>query len=202
MTPNEGGVLQGEVLVKLWRNNKEKIDKNNDSIMQYVMITGPMNDVYAIERTKYSILTVNKEGIKTEELASFVSSWSMEEAEKAIKESLLKFGNKIEMIVVNNDSMALGVIKALNENGYNIGDERMTIPVIGFDGVQEAKELIKKGVMAGTVIQEICEFAKALHTVGMNTVNNKKPVDGTEYKTDATGISIFVPYQGIMTYDE
>lgn len=199
MTPNEGGVLQGEALVKLWKNNKEKIDKNRDDIMQYVMITGPMNDVYAMERTKYSILTVNKEGIRTEELATRVSSWSEEDAKNATEALLIKFGNNIEMIVVNNDSMALGVIKALQERGYNTGNERMFIPVVGFDGIQEAKDLIKSDVMSATVVQEPCEFAKALHTVGMNLVNNGNPIDGTDYKTDVTGISILLPYEGIMT---
>lgn len=198
MNPNEGGIDQGDVIVKLWNNNKEKIDKNKDNIMQYVMLTGPMNDVYAIERTKYSILTVNKAGIRTQELAKIDSKWSEEEAKNATKAALLKFGNNIEMIVVNNDYMALGAIKALQERGYNTEYGKMYIPVVGFDGIQEAKDLIKKRIMAGTVVQEPCEFATALYMVGMNLVSNKNPIDGTEYKTVDSGISIIIPYQGIM----
>ena len=102
------------------------------------------------------------------------------------------------MIIANNDSMAIGAIKALLELGYNKGDERMTIPVVGFDGIIEAQELIRKDIMAGTVIQDPNEFAKAFYIVGMNIVNNRQPLDGTEYKTDTDGIAIIIPYQGIM----
>lgn len=194
----EGGVLQGEIIVDLWNKNKGNIDKNKDNIMQYIMIKGPNNDMYAIERTKYSISTVNKTEIKTKELAARECNWSKEEAKNNTKSLLLRFGKNIEMIIANNDSMAIGAIEALQESGYNIGDKSMTIPVIGFDGIKEAKDLITKGIMLGTVIQDPYDYAKAFYSVGMNLVYGKNPIDGTEYKFDDTGISIILPYKGIM----
>lgn len=195
----EGGVLQGEILIDLWKGNKENIDKNKDNILQYIMLKGLEQDVYAIERTKYSILTTNNAGIKTQELSTVDCKWDEEEAKNATKSLLLRFGKNIEMIIANNDSMAIGAIKALQEYGYNNGDESIKIPVVGFDGVAKARYLIESGVMAGTVIQDPYDSAKALYAVGMNVLHNEDILNDTGYKFGDKGISIILPHKGILT---
>jgi len=195
--PTEGGIKQGELIVDLWNSNKKNIDRDNDNIMQYIMLQGPSTNTYAIERTKHSILTINNAGIKTQELASQVCNWSEEEAKNVTKTLFLKLGTKIEVIIANNDSMAMGAIKALQEYGYNNGDKANTISVIGFDGIPEAQDLIKKGFMTGTVIQEPYDSSKALYAVGMNLVYNKPPTTGTEYQLDDTGVLIILHYKGM-----
>ena len=191
----EAGILQGKILINAWNNNKAAIDKNKDNIMQYIMLKGERDNLEAIERTKYSVLTINNAGIKTQELALKVCNWNEEEAKNATKALFLQYGNKIEVIIANNDSMAIGAIKALQEYGYNKGDKTKTIPVVGVDAIPEAQELIKKGIMTGSVLQDSSAMAKALYTVGMNLVYNKNPLEGTEYKFDDTGVAIRLPYK-------
>jgi len=91
--------------------------------------------------------------------------------------------------------MVIGAIEVLQTKGYNNGDKEKTISVVGVDGVQEAIDLIKKGFMTGTVIQDARGMADALYTCGVNLVAKKKPLEGTKYKLDETGISIRIPYQ-------
>jgi len=191
----EAGVLQGNVLIDAWNTNKGVIDKNKDNIMQYIMLEGPRNNIEAIARTKYSILTINDAGIKTQELASKVANWEQSEAEDVTRVLLLTYGDKIEAIIANNDSMAIGAITALQAYGYNKGDKTKTIPVVGVDAIPAAQDLIRKGFMTGTVIQDAPAMAKALYTVGMNLVYGKNPLEGTQYKFDQTGVSIRIPYQ-------
>ena len=50
----------------------------------------------------------------------------------------------MDVIISNNDEMALGAIEVLQEFGYNLDDDKMYIPVFGVDGIPKAKELIKK----------------------------------------------------------
>ena len=38
--------------------------------------------------------------------------------------------------------MAIGAIEALQKYGYNTGDKSRTIPIVGVDGIPEAKKLI------------------------------------------------------------
>lgn len=191
----EAGILQGKILINSWNSNKEVIDKNKDNIMQYIMLMGESDNLEASERTKHSVSTINSAGIKTQELALKVCNWNEEEGENATRALLLKFGNRVEVIISNNDSMAIGAISALQEQGYNKGDKTKTIPVVGIDAIPEAQELIKQGIMTGSVLQDPSAMAKALYTVGMNLVYNKNPLDGTEYKFDYTGVAIRLPYE-------
>jgi methyl-galactoside transport system substrate-binding protein len=145
-------------------------------------------------RTKYSIETINAAGIKTEQLSSIYCNWDRKCARVNTGSLLLKYGNKIESIIANNDAMAIGAIEALQKQGYYKGDKSNYIPVVGIDAIPEDRELIKKGFMTGTVMQNPRAAAEAIYTIGMNMVNNKYPLDGTNYKFDSTGLTIRLPY--------
>lgn len=195
---NQAGILQGKILVNVWNANKKAIDKNQDNIMQYIMVMGEHGNLDAIARTKYSVLTISNAGIKTQLLALKVCNWNEEEAKDATKALFLQFGEKIEVIIANNDSMAIGSIIALQEQGYNNGDKTKTIPVVGVDAIPDAQKLIKEGFMTGSVLQDAPAMANALYTVGINLVNNRNPLEGTQYKFDDTGVAIRIPYQEYM----
>ena len=189
----QSGILQGEILVDLWNNNKEVIDKNKDNIMQYIMLQGKSDTVSTIARTTYPILTLNQAGIKTQKLASTVANWNQESAKSAIESLFLKYANNIEVIIANNDAMAIGAVEALQKYYYNKGDPAKTIPVVGVDGIPAAKDLVEKGFMAGTVAESPQNLAKALYTVGMNLVYNRDPLEGTDYKFDYESV-ILLPF--------
>lgn len=194
----EAGILQGEILIEAWNNNKKYIDTDRNNVMQYIMLKGERDNLEAIARTKYSISTVNDYGIKTEEIALRVCDWDKQRAKDTTEALLLNYGNKIEVIVANNDSMAIGAVEALQQQGYNKGDKTRTIPVVGVDALPEARELIKKGFMTGSVIQDARAMAEAMYAVGLNLVDAKNPLEGTKYEFDSTGVSIRIPYAGYI----
>lgn len=198
----QAGILQGKMLVDEWNRNKESIDKNRDNIMQYVMLQGERYNKVPIERTKYSVLTIEQAGIKTEQLSLIVAEWNKELARKAMEALFLKYGDKIEVIIANDDSMAIGAIEALQVFGYNKGDKKNLIQVVGIDAVPETTDLISKGIMLGSVVQDFSEMAEAIYTTGMNLINNKSPLEGTKYKLDDTGVAIRFPYQEYVKYDK
>ena len=189
----QAGILQGKMLIDAWNTSKKYIDKNNDGIMQYIMLEGEINNKEAIERTKYSVSTIEDANIDTQQLALRVCNWLEDLAYNAIKSLFLKYGNQIEVIIANDDTMAIGAIKALQEYGYNKGDKSKTILIVGVDVTPEAKELIEKGDMLGSVYQNPRAYAEALYACGMNLVDGKNPVDGTKYKLDTTGVAIRLP---------
>ncbi|MFW2490378.1 galactose ABC transporter substrate-binding protein [Clostridium chromiireducens] len=196
--PAEGGILQGSIVVDEWKNDKDKIDKNNDNIIQYIMLEGTPTNIYALERTKYSLLEIQRNNIKTEELATKICNWSEEEADTTISSLLLKYGNKIELIIANDDAMAIGAISALQKYGLNLENNMQDVKVIGFDGIEKARELIKNGVMTGTVVEDPYFIAKTLYTVGLNLLNNQNLIDGTTATIDITGKIVSIPYQGVL----
>ncbi len=187
------GVMQGKILMDLWNNNKSGIDKNNDNILQYVMLQGKTNNQAAINRSIYPISTLNDNNIQTQQLALTVCNWNQECAKSAISSLFLRYDGNIEAIIANNDAMAIGAIEALQSYGYNKGDKTKTIPVVGIDAIPEAKELINKGFMTGTVTQDPKALANALYSIGLNLVYNREPLEGTDYKLSKKGM-VEIPY--------
>lgn len=191
--PEEAGIIQGEMMAEVW--NEGGYDRNNDNVMQYVMLKGDADNPEAIARTEFSVSTLNDKGVKTEELGLEVANWDNEKAYAAVEAWMAKDGDKIEFIIANNDGMASGAISALQNAGYNSGDESKYIPVFGVDATDEAKSLIEKKEMTGTVKQDGEGMAKAVFALAVNAAKGKDFVDGTDYKYDESGISVRIPYQ-------
>lgn len=191
----EAGNLQGNIIINAWNKNKTVMDVDGDNILQYVMLIGENDNKEAIQRTQYSISTINDAQIQTRELASAVCEWDRQLAKDKFEQLYLFYGNNIEAIISNNDEMAIGAIQALQKYGYNQGDSSKTIAVVGVDAIPAAQELIIKGEMTGTVLQDAPAMAEACYVIGMNLVNGKPPLNGTQYKFDETGVSVRIPYK-------
>ncbi len=191
---NEAGEMQGKIIVDIWNKDRKFIDKNNNGVLQYVMLEGEHGSIEARERSESSIGTINKAGIKTEQLALKAADWQRDLAKTNISSLLLQYGKNIEAIIANNDEMAIGAVEALQNNGYNLGDKNKTIVVVGIDATAEARELIKKGFMAGSVMQDPYEMAEASYVIGMNVFEGRDPLYGTKYKFDDTKVAIRLPY--------
>ncbi|WP_279221618.1 substrate-binding domain-containing protein [Clostridium chromiireducens] len=149
---------------------------------------------YNKERTQYSIQAINEAGIKTEQLALQFANWDKELTKDFINSLFLKYDGSIEAVIANNDNMAIGAIEALQSYGYYKGDKSKNIIVVGFDGLQEAKDLIDKGMMTGTIVQDPTTISEALYKIGMNLVNRVDPLENTNYKLGKTGIEVEFPH--------
>lgn len=187
--------IQGKILADLWNTNKNVIDKNNDNTLQYVILSGATNNPIATVRTKSVVSAINDSGIKTEQLELINADWSKELARDAMEYVFLKYDDKIEAIIANNDAMAIGAIEALQKYGYNTGDKNKNIVVVGIDGMEEAKNLIDKGFMTGTVIQDPKVFAEGLYTIGVNLINKVNALENTNFKVLNDTIIIPMNYQ-------
>lgn len=190
----ESGVIQGQVIVKEWNANKDKWDKNGDGKIQYVMIKGEPGHPDAEARTKYSISTINEAGIETEELAIDTGMWDAAKATEKMDAWLAKFGDKIEMVICNNDGMASGAVSSLEKEGYFTGDKFM--PVIGVDAIPEVITLIENGKMIGTVLNDAVNQGKAVIDLAVNLANGKDAAEGTDWKIDDKK-ALRIPYVGI-----
>ena len=194
----KAGELQGKMLIDAWNTSKLYIDKNSDNIMQYLMLQGEGDNTEAIQRTKYSVSTIEKSGIKTQQVALEICNWLEDLAYNATKSVFEKYKDQTEVIIANDDTMAIGAIKALQEYGYNKGDKSKTIPVVGVDVIPAAQELIEKGYMLGSVYQDPRAYAEALYTCGINFIEGKSPIADTKYTLDDTRVSIRLPHKDYL----
>ena len=196
-TSEESGIIQGQLILDAWNANKETWDKNGDGKLQYVMLMGEVGHPDAEARTKYSIQTLNDNGVETQELANQSATWDTAKAKDLMDTWLVKFPTEIEAVICNNDGMAEGVITALNDKGYNLGTEdSVTIPVFGVDATDAAKQLIADGKMTGTIKQDAEGMANGIAYLAKNVGAGKDLMADTGDFNISENVSnkIYIPY--------
>ena len=102
-------------------------------------------------------------------------------------------GNMVELVIANNDEMALGAIAALNEAGYNKGTDK-SIPVFGIDATEAARAKIDSGAMAGTIKQDAEGMATAIVKIAKNFEDGKPMLSDIEGAEVIGGWRINIPY--------
>ena len=196
--PREAGDMQGEILADLWAADAAKIDLNGDGKVQFVEFKGVANNPEAIARTQYSEETAKELGVPLEMVTDIiVADWDSTKANDAML-STWQAHPEIELVFANNDDMAIGVIAALNQSGYNTGNEGdPAITVIGVDATDAAYEAIKAGRMTATVKQDGDAMGEANIRIMMNYLLNGSWTDGLNYKVNDDGVSTYIPYAKI-----
>ena len=197
----EAGDMQGEILYDLWTADASKIDLNGDGVVQFVEFEGEPNNAEAIARSQYSQETAEALGVPMEMVTDdwIVANWDTAQAQEKMQATWAAHP-EIELVFANNDQMATGVIAALNQTGYNTGNEGdPSIAVIGVDAVDEAIEAIKAGKMTATVKQDGDAMGEANIRFAMNYLLKGSWMDGLEskYKLNDDGCSVFIPYAKI-----
>ncbi len=144
----QAGELQGELVARAWRESSERMDRNGDGVLQYVMLEGEPGHQDALLRTEYSIKTLTEAGITVEKLANDAGDWQRGKASVLMTQWLQTYGDQIEVVFSNNDDMALGAIDACLEAGRSKED----LPfVVGVDATRPALEAVREGTLQGTV---------------------------------------------------
>lgn len=141
---SESGKLEGQIVVEQYNKNNN-IDKNRDGKLQYVVLEGEQGHQDALLRTEYAVKTITEAGIQMDKLAGDTANWLRSQAETKMNQWLQIYDDEIELVLCNNDDMALGAIDA-----YENIDK--TLPaIVGIDGIAPAIEAMQQGKLLGTV---------------------------------------------------
>ena len=146
----QSGVLQGELAVEMIRQNSQ-IDHNKDGKIQYVVLEGEAGHQDAIIRTENAVDTLNKNGIELEKLSYQIANWKRAQAQNRMEQMLGQYKNKIELVLANNDDMALGAIDAYKAAEI---DQEEWPAIFGIDGTDVGKTALNKGELKGTVYND------------------------------------------------
>lgn len=215
----EAGHMQGQMIGEYLVENFDTVDLNGDGKIQYAMMMGQLGNVEAIYRTQYGVEDAN--AVLTEagkaELEYFDAAntdcyqvdqdgaWSSKAANDYMTTNLSQYNeaNKtmIELVICNNDGMAEGVISALNDKGYNLGDgSSTTIPVFGVDATDAAKQLIADGKMIGTIKQDADGMAVCIADLVKNAGSGQDVMANTDNYNISENVAnkIYIPYATYM----
>ena len=99
-----------------------------------------------IRRTDYSVKTLLEQGINLEKLSYQFADWNRGQAENRMSRLIEQYGEKIELVISNNDEMALGAVAACQKAGYDCQDWPVIFGIVYNDKEDQAMELAKLSV--------------------------------------------------------
>ena len=143
----QSGTYQGEIVLAL----PNKGDINGDGVVSYVMVVGDPENPDAQYRTEYSIKALTDAGVQVKELVKNVGNWDQTKGQEIVAAALTQYGDEIEVVFCNNDGMALGAAAAIEAAGRKVGED---IYLLGVDALDECQEMVQKGTMTGTVLND------------------------------------------------
>ena len=107
----QSGVMQGEIAADYIKNHPE-VDKNQDGEIQYVLLEGEAGHQDAISRTDFSVKTLIEKEVNLEKLSYQFADWNRGQAENRMNRLISQYKDGIELVISNNDEMALGAVEA------------------------------------------------------------------------------------------
>ncbi|WP_370427052.1 galactose/glucose ABC transporter substrate-binding protein MglB [Actinobacillus pleuropneumoniae] len=186
--PKESGLIQGDLIAKQWKANPA-LDLNKDGKVQYALLKGEPGHPDAEARTKYVVEGLAAQGIQSEQIFMDAALWDAAQAKDKVDAWLSSGKAKdIEVIISNNDGMALGALEATKAHGRKL-------PIFGVDALPEALQLVKKGELAGTVLNDGAGQGKAVVQLAANLAEGKAAGEGTNWKIENRVVRI--PYVGV-----
>ena len=143
---------------------------------------------YGVEDADLVLTGANKPALKfydeknaAKYLVDQNGAWSAAQGQEYMQTILSSYneanGNMVELVIANNDDMALGAIAALQAAGYNKNDGGVTIPVFGVDATAAAQEAIAAKAMTGTIKQDAQGMAAAVSQTVKAVVDGAAPSD-------------------------
>lgn len=138
-------ILQGQMVVDLYRKQPEAVDLNGDGVVNYVLLEGETSHQDSLIRTEWSIQSLKDGRVPIEKVTGGIANWERSQASALMEQWLALYPDTIELVVSNNDDMALGAIDAMERA------EITGVNVIGIDGTTPGLEAVENGKMLGTV---------------------------------------------------
>ena len=185
----ESGIIQGELAVDAIRQN-DRIDRNKDGKIQYVVLEGEAGHQDAIIRTENAVETLKSNGIALEKLSYQIANWNRAQAQNRMEQMIGQYQNKIELVLANNDDMALGAMDAYRKLNYT----ESALPVFfGIDGTDVGLQAVRDGKMAGTVYNDKEGQAEAMAKLAVAAATGEGMED-IEFENEKY---IYLPYQKV-----
>ncbi len=188
----QSGEMQGKIIVDACSKRFDEIDRNGDGKLQYVMLEGEAGHQDALVRTQSSLAVVTEAGYEVEKLGDEIANWNRAQATTKMNTFLERYPDQIEIIVANDDDMALGALDALESN--HIIDMPM---IVGVNGITEALEAIKSKHMEGTVYNDAKGQAEVIIAIAYALSMDEALPDNISLTDNKY---VYLPYK-IITYN-
>ena len=177
----ESGVLEGNLAAEACLKDGSA-DKNGDGVIQFVVLEGEAGHQDSIVRTEYSVDTLIEAGVEVDKLGYAIANWNRAQAQTKMEQLIEQNGDEIELVLSNNDDMALGAIDAYEAAGI----AREEWPVFfGIDGTDVGLEAVVEGKLRGTVYNDKEGQAGAMYKLAITLARGGNIADlADEYEVE------------------
>jgi len=176
------GEKQAVIAADIFTREAARYDRNGDGVIQLVILKGEQGHQDAEKRADNCVNKLKELGFRVETLAVEIADWNRRKAYEAMSSLYARFGGAIELVFAGNDDMALGAIDYLTADG---GGKPFLI--IGVDGTAVGLEAVGKGLLYGTVNNDLKKQSDAILTLadyilgGRDLADFPYPITGGHY---------------------
>jgi methyl-galactoside transport system substrate-binding protein len=201
----QSGQLQAQLVMNLFGGDPAHLneyDRNHDGVIQTIILKGEQGHQDAETRTTEVLRSFDERHFRIQVIAQEIANWNYNEAYVKMGRLLDNYRGRFELVISNNDDMALGAINRMRQSGIfrdTNGNGRIDrhdttwIPVVGIDGLTDAEESISDGYLYGTVKNDSLRMAESMVELANVLVNNAPESSLTIPLTD--GKYIWVDYR-------
>ena len=157
------GEIQAEIIDDYFKNNPEKLGEGNS--INALMLLGQLGHPAQVYRTKSVISTLENMGYTVNIIAKDTANWQPDEAQAKMDAWLTAYKGRFNVVITNNDAMALGAVESMMTAKY-IDDPAdptkdvdgdgtvLKVPVLGVDATQVALKSMSENKLYATVLQD------------------------------------------------
>jgi ABC-type sugar transport system substrate-binding protein len=144
---------------------KKYPDKAPGKIVNMILINGQLGHPAQISRKAGVVNGLRSRGYTVNIIAEDTANWGAAEAQAKMDAWLAAFAGKFNVVVAQNDDMALGAIESMLTNKYTDDPKDVTkdtngdgtvlkVPVLGIDATETGRRSMKENKMYATVLQD------------------------------------------------
>ncbi|MCI8638312.1 MAG: substrate-binding domain-containing protein [Coprococcus sp.] len=167
------------------------LDKNGDGKIQFVVIKGENGHENSEARLVGMEKIIEESDIECEMLDMQVGGWNTQKAKDIMDAWISKYGDEIEVVLSQNDAMALGAIESLRGQGY-FEDGGKTMAVYGINCIQTGLEAMEAGYLKGSVMTDMITEGATGFKVIQNAMNGVDIQTGIDFPYDEESKFFFV----------
>ncbi len=155
----ESAALEAGIVADRYEKDPASLDKNGDGVISYVLLEGESNHQDSLIRTEWSVQTLKDLHVPLKRITSGIANWERSQASAMMEQWLTDYPDQIELVISNNDDMALGALDAQERTGTG------SLCAVGIDGTVQGQAAVRNGKLLGTVSSDKSGYADAIFTI-------------------------------------